>query len=92
MINTTEIHLVFALGSNYEPRTLIGAARTQKEAGAIVEDHMRREAPMANGCQTFSMSTYPAAAEPFLKVRNPFPYRGEAAGRGVSVKPHPVSF
>jgi hypothetical protein len=74
-MNTTEIHLVFALGNKYEPRTLIGAARTQKEAWAITEDHMRRQAPMANGCQTFSMSTYPAAAEPLLKVSNPFPYR-----------------
>lgn len=73
--NTVEIHLVFALGPDYKPRTLVGAARTIQEAWRIQEDHLRREAPMANGCQAFSMATYPANVEVLLQAKNPFPYR-----------------
>lgn len=74
-MNTTEIHLVFALGPDYNPRTLVGAALTFKEGYALLEDHLRREAPMANGCTMFTLHTTPAQAEGLLKVSNPFPYR-----------------
>lgn len=74
-MNTTQIYLVFAIGNTYEPRTLVGAARTWDEAFAIQRDHMGRKAPMANGSQIYPMSTYPAAAEQLLAVTNPFPQR-----------------
>ena len=75
--HTTEIWLVFALGNDYKPQTLVGAARTVREAMAIQDEHLKGHTAGWLGSQMFPMSTYPAAAEQLLKVTNPFPIRPE---------------
>ena len=75
--HTTEIWLVFALGNDYKPQTLVGAALTVGEAMAIQDEHLKGRTAGWLGSQMFPMSTYPAAAEQLLKVTNPFPIRPE---------------
>ncbi len=73
--HTQEIWLVFALGNDYTPQTLVGAALTVREAMAIQDEHLNGRTAGVMGSQMFPMSTHPAAAEQLLKVRNPFPLR-----------------
>lgn len=71
----TTLYMTFAIGSDYNPQTLVGVARTFTDSLEIQNDHLRREAPMANGCMTFTAELSEAQAEQLLKVRNPFPNR-----------------
>ena len=90
--HTTEIWLVFSLGPDYKPKTLVGAALSQKEAGAIQDDHLKGRTEGWMGSQMFPMSTYPAAAEQLLKVTNPFPYRAELLAEGSASNRTPCHF
>jgi hypothetical protein len=75
-MTNTDLYLIFALGPDYTPQTLVGAARTFVEGYAIQDDHLRRrEAPMANGCMMFHVVSSEAQAKQLLEARNPYPLR-----------------